>query len=40
MTQNPEHIEHQVQVVEELKERGEYDKIQDREVVKRSLESG
>ena len=36
----PEHIERHTQVVKELKERDEHDKIQAREVVKRSLESG
>ena len=36
----PEHIDRHAQVVKELKERDENDKIQDREVVKRSLESG
>ncbi len=36
----PEHIESHAQVVKELKERDEYDKIQDREVVTRSLQSG
>ena len=36
----PENIERHAQVVKEMKERHEHDKIQDREVVKRSLESG
>ena len=36
----PDHIECHPQVVKELKERHEHDKIQVREVVKRSLESG
>ena len=36
----PEHIERHAQVVKELKERDEHDKIQTREVVKRSLKSG
>ena len=36
----PEHIERHAQVVKKLKERDEHDKIQDREVVKRLLESG
>ena len=33
----PEHVECHAQIVKELKERVEYDKIQDRETVKRSL---
>ena len=36
----PEHIERHAQVVKEMKERDDHDKIQTREVVKRSLESG
>ena len=36
----PEHIELHAQVVKELKERDEHDKIQVREVVMTSLESG
>ena len=36
----PEHIDCHTQVVKKLKERDEHDKIQVREVVKRSLESG
>ncbi len=36
----PEHVERHAQIVKELKERGEHDKIQDRESVKRSLQSG
>ena len=37
---HPEHIEQHAQVVKEMKERDEHYKIQVREVVKRSLESG
>ena len=37
---SPEHVEYHEQIVKELKERGEHDKIQDREAVKRSLQSG
>jgi hypothetical protein len=33
----PEHVQRHAQIVKELKERVEYDKIQDRETVKRSL---
>jgi hypothetical protein len=36
----PEHIDHHAQVVKELKERDEHDKLQVRKVAKRSLESG
>ena len=36
----PEHVECHAQIVKELKERGENDKIQGREAAKRSLQSG
>ena len=36
----PEHVERHAQIVKELKERGEHDKMQGRETVKRSLQSG
>jgi hypothetical protein len=36
----PEHIQRHAQIVKELKQRDEHDKIQDRETVKRSLQSG
>ena len=36
----PEHLERSSQVVKELKERDAHDKQEDREVAKRSLESG
>ena len=36
----PEHVERHAQIVKELKERGEHDKIQGRESAKRSLQSG
>ncbi len=36
----PDHVESHAQIVKELKERDELDKIQDREAVKRSLQSG
>ena len=36
----PEHVESHVQIVKELKERDEHDKIQGRETTKRSLKSG
>ena len=36
----PEHVERHAQIVKELKERGVNDKIQGREAVKRSFESG
>ncbi len=35
----PEHVERHAQIVKELKERGEHDKIQGRETAKRSLQS-
>ena len=35
-----EHVERLVQIVKDLKERDDYDKIQGRESVKRSLQSG
>ena len=36
----PEHIQRHAQIVKELKQRDEHDKIQGRETVKRSLQSG
>ena len=36
----PDHVERHAQIVKEMKERGEHDKIQGREWVKRSLQSG
>ena len=36
----PEHVDLHAQIVKELKERGEHDKIQGRESTKRSLQSG
>ena len=36
----PKHVDRHAQIVKELKERDDHDKIQDRETVKRSLQSG
>ena len=36
----PEHIQLHAQIVKELKQRDDHDKIQDRETAKRSLQSG
>ena len=36
----PEHVQCHAQIVKDLKQRDDHDKIQDRETVKRSLQSG